>query len=227
MEKIFLIGDNELLMSELSEMIKSQYDISDELDDSVDFIFELTNFNKEIKFNILNFIDEKNSKGVIISASLCISALEQAVNSKYPERIVGASLYPTFTRVKGIELSKTSFTSEKNFDKAKRLFENLNKKVYEVKDRPGMISMRIISMIINEAYLVLQEGTSNEDDIDTAMKLGTNYPYGPIEWSKKIGAELIYNILKSMLDQYGDDRYRITTLLKEKYLEEMKINSSD
>jgi 3-hydroxybutyryl-CoA dehydrogenase len=82
-----------------------------------------------------------------------------------------------------------------------------------------MISLRIIAMIINEAYLVLQEGTSNRKDIDTAMKLGTNYPYGPIEWSEKLGIELVYNILKSMFDEYGDDRYRITPLLKEKYLE--------
>lgn len=222
MEKVFLIGDNESLMSELSELLKSKYDIADELDESVDFIFELTNSGKEIKFNILNFIDEKNSKAVLISSSLCITALEQAVNSNNPERLVGAGLYPTFSKSKGIELTKNNFTLQENFDKVKRLFENIDKEVYAVTDRPGMISMRIISMIINEAYLVLQEGTSNKQDIDTAMKLGTNYPFGPIEWSEKIGVDLIYNILKSMSDEFGDDRYRITPLLKEKYLESLK-----
>lgn len=216
MEKVFIIGDNQSLMSELSEILKKNYDIADELDESVDFIFELTNFNEEIKFNILNFIDEKNSKGILISSSLCITALEQAVNSKYPERIIGAAMYPTFLNNKGIEIAKTNFTSQDNFNKAKKLFENLDKEVYEVIDRPGMISMRIISMIINEAYSVLQEGTSNKEDIDIAMKLGTNYPFGPIEWSEKIGIDLIYNILKAMFDEFGDDRYRITPLLKEK-----------
>lgn len=222
MEKIFLIGDNEPLLTELSVMLKEKYDIADELDESVDFIFELTNFNKEIKFNILNFIDEKNSKGIIISASLCITALEQSVNSKYPDRIIGAGLYPTFSKAKGIELTKTNFAAELNFEKVKKLFENLDKNIYEVTDRPGLISMRIVSMIINEAYLVLQEGTSNKEDIDTAMKLGTNYPFGPIEWSEKLGVDLIYNILFSMFEEYGDDRYRITPLLKEKYLESFK-----
>jgi 3-hydroxybutyryl-CoA dehydrogenase len=82
--------------------------------------------------------------------------------------------------------------------------------------------MRIISLIINEAYLVLQEGTSDRKDIDTAMKLGTNYPYGPIEWSERIGIDLIYHILKSMFEEFGDDRYRITPLLKETYLESLK-----
>ncbi|HMS66260.1 MAG TPA: 3-hydroxyacyl-CoA dehydrogenase family protein [Ignavibacteria bacterium] len=222
MEKVFLIGDNEDLMKELSELLKSKYEIADELNESVEFVFELTNFNKEIKFNILNFINEKNSKAVVISSSLCITALEQAVNSQYPERMLGAGLYRTFSKVKGIELCKTRFTTEENFSKAKSLFENLGKEVFTVTDRIGMISMRIISMIINEAYLVLQEGTSNKEDIDTAMKLGTNYPYGPIDWSERIGAELIYNILRSMHEEYGDDRYRITPLLKEKYLESLK-----
>lgn len=220
MEKVFLIGDNEPLMSEMSELLKSKYEIADELDENVDFIFELTNFNKEIKFNILNFIDEKNSTGILISSSLCITALEQSLNSKYPARIVGAGFYPTFSNAKGIELTKTTFTSNENFEKAKKLFEDLEKEVFYVNDRVGMISMRIISMIINEAYLVWQEGTSDRKDIDTAMKLGTNYPYGPIDWSERIGIELIYNILKSMLDEFGDDRYRITPLLKEKYLDQ-------
>lgn len=219
MEKIFIIGDDESLISELSELLKAKYDIADELSEDVEFVFELTNFNSEVKFNILNFIDEKNSKAIVISTSLCITALEQSVNSKYPERITGIALYPTFSEAKGIEVTKTNFTSEKSFEKVKALFEGLGKEVQSVADRPGMISMRIITMIINEAYLVLQEGTSNKDDIDTAMKLGTNYPYGPIEWSEKIGIELVYNILKSMFDTYGDDRYRITPLLKEKYLE--------
>lgn len=223
MEKVFLIGDNEQLMSELSELLKSKYEIADELDQSVDFIFELTNFNKEIKFNILNFIDEKNSGAVLISSSLCITALEQAVNSAYPARLAGAGLYPTFSKAKGIELSSTKFTSEENLNKAKHLFENLGKEVFIVNDRPGMISLRIISMIINEAYLVLQEGTAGREDIDVSMKLGTNYPFGPIEWSEKIGVELVYNILKSMHDDFGDDRYRITPLLKEKYLESLKV----
>ncbi len=223
MEKVFLIGDDENLMKEVSELLKFKYDIAEKLDESVDFIFELTNFNKEIKFNILNFIDEKNSKAPVISSSLCITTLEQAVNSKYPGRLVGAALYPTFSEAKGIELAKTGFTKDDNFEKVMGLFENVEKEVYEVTDRPGMISMRIISMIINEAYLVLQEGTSAREDIDTAMKLGTNYPFGPIEWSERIGIELVYNILKSMFDEFGDDRYRITQLLKEKYLEKQLI----
>jgi len=221
MEKVFLIGDNQELISELSESLKFKYDIAEELDETVEFVFELTGYNSDVKFNILNFIDEKNSKAIIISSSLCITALEQSVNSNNPERIVGASMYPSFTETRGIEITRTKFTSDENFDKVKKLFENIKMEVSEVKDRPGMIAMRIITLIINEAYLVLQEGTSNREDIDTAMKLGTNYPHGPIEWSEMIGVDLVYNILLAMMNDFGDDRYRVTPLLKEKYLESL------
>ena len=222
MEKVFLIGDNQFLMTELSEILESKYEIQDTLDENTEIVFELSNTGKDIKCKILNFIDEKNSKATVISSSLCITVLEQAINSKYPERIIGASIYQSFSESKGMEIAGCKFTEEKHLNKCHEIFEVIGKEVTEVTDRAGMVSMRIISMIINEAYLVLQEGTSNREDIDTAMKLGTNYPHGPIDWSEKIGLDLIYNILFTMNEEFGDDRYRITPLLKEKYLETFK-----
>jgi 3-hydroxybutyryl-CoA dehydrogenase len=53
------------------------------------------------------------------------------------------------------------------------------------------------------------------------MKLGTNYPHGPIEWSEMIGLDVVYHVLESMYNNYGDDRYRITPLLREMYLESL------
>ncbi|MBX7041919.1 MAG: hypothetical protein K1X85_03360 [Ignavibacteria bacterium] len=219
MTKVFLIGDNEQLVSELSSLIKDKCEITDELTDEVEIIFELTNFGDEMKFKIIDFIQEKNSKATIVSASLCITALKQCEALKEPERLAGGAFYPGFASAGAVELSRTSFTSDDRFLAAKQLFESCGKEVIESPDRPGMTAMRIIAMIINEAYMVLQEGTSNAKDIDTAMKLGTNYPYGPIEWSERLGPELVYAILKSMYDEFGEDRYRITPLLKEKSIE--------
>jgi 3-hydroxybutyryl-CoA dehydrogenase len=67
-----------------------------------------------------------------------------------------------------------------------------------VDDQPGFISARVIVMIINEAFLALGEGVSSKNDINTAMKLGTNYPYGPFEWAEKIGIKNIITLLKKM-----------------------------
>jgi 3-hydroxybutyryl-CoA dehydrogenase len=70
-------------------------------------------------------------------------------------------------------------------------------------------------MIINEAAQVYAEKIASREDIDTAMKLGTNYPFGPLEWADRIGIDLIYNILSSLQNSFGEDRYRPHPSLKE------------
>ncbi len=65
-----------------------------------------------------------------------------------------------------------------------------------VADIPGMITARIIAAIINEAWYTWEAGVSTREEIDTAMKLGTNYPYGPFEWGQRIGLNRIVSLLK-------------------------------
>lgn len=69
------------------------------------------------------------------------------------------------------------------------------KKIEWIPDVPGFITARVIAMIINEAYLALEEGVSSKDQIDLAMKTGTNYPFGPFEWGERIGLKNIYQLL--------------------------------
>jgi 3-hydroxybutyryl-CoA dehydrogenase len=64
-----------------------------------------------------------------------------------------------------------------------------------VPDVPGFITARVIAMIVNEAWFALEEGISTKEDIDIAMRLGTNYPYGPFEWGNQIGLENVYALL--------------------------------
>jgi 3-hydroxybutyryl-CoA dehydrogenase len=85
------------------------------------------------------------------------------------------------------------------------IIKTLNKKYITVNDEPGFVSARIIAMIINEAYFAKGENVSTEAEIDIAMKLGTNYPYGPFEWSGIIGLKNIYQLLKKLSET--DERY--------------------
>jgi len=68
-------------------------------------------------------------------------------------------------------------------------------------------------MIINEAYFALGDKVSTKDEIDTAMKLGTNYPYGPFEWSRKIGLKNVYQLLSVLSKE--DHRYIAAPCLEE------------
>jgi len=99
-----------------------------------------------------------------------------------------------------------------NESTVKDVFDKLEWKYLLVEDQPGLVSARIISMIINEAYFALGEDVSSKDEIDLAMKLGTNYPYGPFEWSKKIGLKKIYDLLHKL--SKTDSRYNIAPAMK-------------
>lgn len=96
-------------------------------------------------------------------------------------------------------------------DTVKALFEKLNKKITVVADEPGFIAARIVSMIINEAYFTVNDKVSSKEEIDTAMKLGTNYPFGPFEWAAAIGPENVLELLQQL--NITDKRYQPAPLL--------------
>ncbi|MBC7868319.1 MAG: hypothetical protein H7X88_12360 [Gloeobacteraceae cyanobacterium ES-bin-316] len=83
-------------------------------------------------------------------------------------------------------------------NEVKLILSSLNKKFLLCADVPGFVSARIIAMIINEAWYALGDDISSQEEIDIAMKLGTNYPYGPFEWGQKIGIKNIYTLLMEL-----------------------------
>ncbi|MGX5818344.1 3-hydroxyacyl-CoA dehydrogenase family protein [Chitinophaga lutea] len=87
-----------------------------------------------------------------------------------------------------------------------------------VRPAVGMVTPRVVCMIINEAFYTLADGTASRQDIDISMKLGTNYPYGPFEWSERIGIKNVYEVLEAVYRETGDERYKICPLLQETYL---------
>jgi len=93
----------------------------------------------------------------------------------------------------------------------KGVLKKLDKKIHVVNDNPGLVSAKIIAMIINEAYFALGDEVSSKTEIDTAMKLGTNYPYGPFEWAQKIELKNIYLLLQKL--SLFDKRYQPAPLL--------------
>lgn len=89
-----------------------------------------------------------------------------------------------------------------------------------VPDTPGMVTAKIIAMIINEAYYTLGDEVSTKKNIDIAMQLGTNYPYGPFEWAAHIGLEHIYKLLKNL--SISDERFVVAKALEVEWLGKLK-----
>lgn len=133
------------------------------------------------------------------------------VNSvAYTTKAIGAD----FVRINAwptlLQRSLTELAAPEGYDTT--LIETVFDKCQLVPDIPGMITARVIAMIVNEAYYTLGAEVSSKEEIDTAMKLGTNYPYGPFEWSERIGLKRIYELLKVL--SRADARYAIAPALE-------------
>lgn len=128
----------------------------------------------------------------------------------------GFNGFPTMFSRDVLEVS--SQTTEDR-EALKDLCEQLGTSYAIVDDRVGFVSPRVICMIINEAYFTVQEGTASREDIDLAMRLGTNYPGGPFEWAEKIGVKCVYELLDALYQDTKDPRYMISALLRKEYLQ--------
>ena len=80
--------------------------------------------------------------------------------------------------------------------------------------RPGLVLGRIVSQLVNEAHFALGAGVADAADIDTAMRLGFNYPRGPFEWCEAIGAPRVLAILDALHAELGEERYRAAPALR-------------
>jgi 3-hydroxybutyryl-CoA dehydrogenase len=215
MKKVFIFGEQSV-NDELKSFLGTACEIASELNNSVDIIIDSSNFPGDKKIENIKFADKNSSSNIpYFTSSLCISVSEQTSFSKYPERLVGIGLYDTFSKAKLIETAPSKITDVKILENAESFLKEINANYVNVPDRVGLVFPRILSMIINEAAQVYSENIASRDDIDTAMKLGTNYPFGPLEWADKLGIELVYNILTALQRDFGEDRYRPHPSLKE------------
>lgn len=96
------------------------------------------------------------------------------------------------------------------------LFQALQKSVCIVDDTPALIVMRILAMLANEAADAVHWGVADVKAVDTAMRLGVNYPVGPLALADTVGADTILNVLEGLCLHYAEDRYRASSLLRRK-----------
>lgn len=124
---------------------------------------------------------------------------------------IGFNGLPTFLNRPLLEVC---LLSENDSPKLGKICAALGTGFSIVPDRVGMVTARVVTQIINEAYLTLEEGTATREDIDMAMKLGTNYPFGPFEWGDRIGLRNVCQVLQNLKNETGDPRYAMCVLLE-------------
>jgi 3-hydroxybutyryl-CoA dehydrogenase len=178
--------------------------------DGVQFIFtssanEFETSTGDVFFNLL--FDEINPTFYKSNQLVFVNAVSTTC-AQLPENCIRINAWNGFIERTTIEIATT--THQQYVDKTMKAF-GWNYQL--VLDELGMIAPRIIAMIVNEAYFGLEDGISTKDEIDIAMKLGTNYPRGPFEWSEKIGLDKIYQLLVVLSKQ--DSRYTPSLLLQQ------------
>ncbi len=149
----------------------------------------------------------------ILCNTLTVSATT-AQRAAKSASVVGMPILPNyFARQKSVEFSlPLGVTTVPAI--LTNLLTAVGKTVEQIADTIAGIFPRTLAMIINEAAFAVQEAVATPEDIDTAMKLGTNYPKGPLAWCDEIGAEAIVAILDALAREYGPERYRVATLLR-------------
>jgi len=165
--------------------------------------------------NLLSYSTNTTTLFLVSAVNISLEGAFSANELKYNSlKIIGINALPTM-----VDRTTLEFTNPYEIEIPADLFETLGYSAStKVDSRVGLVTPRIICMIINEAFYTVQEGTANAKDIDTAMKLGTNYPKGPFEFLELIGIKNVYNTLNAVYNDTHEERYKVCPLLKKGFL---------
>lgn len=161
------------------------------------------------------YADDERAIVFINTAKLSLAEISNLFDHNARATLFGFAGLPTLINREVLEVS---VLNEEDEVILQRTCTALRTAYQKVEDRIGLVTPRIICMIINEAYYTVQEGTATREDIDKAMKLGTNYPRGPFEWCELIGIRNVFEVLEAVYSDTHDERYKICPLLRREYL---------
>jgi 3-hydroxybutyryl-CoA dehydrogenase len=119
-----------------------------------------------------------------------------------------------YEKAKRIALTKAEQCSDAAYREVVGLFQAAGFVVSRIEDVAGMVIMRIVNCIINEAADAVNQGVCTQEALDLAMEKGVNYPLGPFAWANRIGFTIVREFLANLSFHYGEDRYRISPLIR-------------
>ena len=144
-----------------------------------------------------------------------LSVSELAMAYPHPGQVVG------FGHLEGrlapghlVEVAPGLRTVEGATALVEAFFQGQGLETERISDFSGLVARRVLFMLMNEATYALWEGVASREDIDLGMKLGTGYPAGPLEWADAVGLDRVHDGLRSLHEEYGEDRYRPCPLLR-------------
>jgi len=182
----------------------------------VDMVIEAVTEDMDIKKEVFIELDRVTKPDVILASNTsALSLTEIASVVKDPGRVIGLHFIHPVSRIDLVEIVRGLRTSEETYEQAKYFVESvIQKKGIMVFESPGFVTTRLICILINEALHTLQEGVASAEDIDSAMRIGYDFRYGPLEMCDRFGLDSVLAAMERMFREYGDLKFRPSVLLK-------------
>jgi 3-hydroxybutyryl-CoA dehydrogenase len=188
-----------------------------------ELVIEAVQENFEAKVNILKQLDKIVQKDAIFvsnTSTLSLTKISETISR--PDKVIGMHFLNPVPKIPMVEIVKCLHTSNKTVETVKLFASRLGKTPVEVYEYPGFITTRAIVPLINEAMHILLEGIATANDIDTAMKLGYNFQYGPLEMADAMGLDEVLTWMETLWKTLGEPRYRANSMLR-KLVREQKL----
>lgn len=187
----------------------------EELSDA-NLVIEAVTESLEVKSAVFKKLDSICRDGVILASNTSsISITTLGAQTRRPESVIGMHFMNPVPIMQLVELIRGLRTNDQTYRRVSEVVARMGKVSVESKDYPGFIVNRVLMPMINEACFALYEGLASAQDIDNAMKLGTNQPMGPLALADFIGLDTCLAILRVLQEGLGDPKYRACPLLRQ------------
>lgn len=206
------------LTEEKKEMLLENLHTSTDLAAAVketDFLIEAVPEKRSLKQSIMQEAEAHARDGVIFTSNTStISPTELGSYTNRPEKFVVMHFFNPVHIMKLVEIVRGLETSDETVEAVRQVAEKMGKETVEVNEFPGFVTSRISALVGNEAFHMLQEGVASAEDIDKAIKLGLNFPMGPLELGDLVGLDARLNNLRYLHEKLGD-KFRPAPLLEQ------------
>jgi 3-hydroxybutyryl-CoA dehydrogenase len=162
----------------------------------------------------LNIEKEVRKTCIIATNSSTIAVTELSSELKHKERCVSLHISTTAPGASVVELAKGLHTSDEAYDKVIKFVKLIEKIAIPVTESPGLVSVRLFVVLLNEACATLMEGVSSMENIDLTMRSSFNMPLGPFEFADKVGLDKIVRWMKNLYSEFGSSRYIASPMIK-------------
>ncbi|MFW9834539.1 MAG: 3-hydroxyacyl-CoA dehydrogenase family protein [Candidatus Thorarchaeota archaeon] len=181
----------------------------------VDLVIEAIPEIVNLKLDTWKEVDEAAPEHAILASNTSsISITQMAAVTKRPEKFIGMHFFNPVPVMGLVEIIKGQATNDDTVKVIEEVSHKVGKKTVLVNEAPGFAVNRLLVPALNEAVFAIQEGVATVEDMDLAIKLGLNWPMGPLTLADFVGLDTMLYISDYFVDEFKDSKYRAPALLR-------------